>query len=205
VKRTLPTAIAIGVGVLVLADIFLQNSYLDVIGYVLVDWVAIVAAFALFLGILNLLKVHFGKVARRAEGWPYSLVLILVMWVVLILGLLDPLGPRSSLVQWVFTYVLSPIYATFFSLLAFFAASAAFRAFRLRRAAIWLFLLSALLVLLGQLNFPSPVLIPLAALKDWILAVPGMAGARGIILGVALGTVATGLRLLTGLDRPYSD
>jgi hypothetical protein len=32
-----------------------------------------------------------------------------------------------------------------------------------------------------------------------------MAGARGILLGVALGTVATGLRVLLGIDRPYSE
>ena len=31
------------------------------------------------------------------------------------------------------------------------------------------------------------------------------AGARGILLGVALGTIATGLRLIAGMDRPYSE
>jgi hypothetical protein len=28
-------------------------------------------------------------------------------------------------------------------------------------------------------------------------------GARGILIGVALGTIATGLRILMGVDRPY--
>jgi hypothetical protein len=27
---------------------------------------------------------------------------------------------------------------------------------------------------------------------------------RGIIIGVALGTIATGVRVLAGFDRPYS-
>jgi hypothetical protein len=33
--------------------------------------------------------------------------------------------------------------------------------------------------------------------------VPTVAGARGIILGIALGAAATGLRVLLGFDQPY--
>jgi hypothetical protein len=43
----------------------------------------------------------------------------------------------------------------------------------------------------------------LAELRSWIARVPAAAGARGLILGVALGIVATGLRVLAGVDRPY--
>ena len=31
-----------------------------------------------------------------------------------------------------------------------------------------------------------------------------LAGGRGILLGVALGSLVTGLRILFGVDRPYS-
>ena len=45
----------------------------------------------------------------------------------------------------------------------------------------------------------------LPAIKDWVFDVPMLAGMRGILLGVALGTLATGLRVLLGVDRPYAD
>jgi hypothetical protein len=45
----------------------------------------------------------------------------------------------------------------------------------------------------------------LPELKDWILGVPVTAGVRGILLGVALGILLTSIRLLSGVERPYSD
>jgi hypothetical protein len=41
--------------------------------------------------------------------------------------------------------------------------------------------------------------------RDWLLAVPVSAGARGILLGIALATVVTGVRVLIGQDRSYRD
>jgi len=61
------------------------------------------------------------------------------------------------------------------------------------------------IVLLGQVPIGAYLWDRLPMIKAWILEVPTTAGARGIILGVALGTVATGLRVLLGIDRPYSE
>ena len=69
-----------------------------------------------------------------------------------------------------------------------------------------LFVIFGVIVLLGQV--PVGAVISngqLPIIKDWVLDVPALAGARGILLGVALGTVATGLRVLVGIDRPYVD
>jgi hypothetical protein len=67
-----------------------------------------------------------------------------------------------------------------------------------------LFLVIVLIVLLGSVPlFFLGEIAPLIALRDWLTHVPAVAGARGLLLGVALGTVATGLRILMGVDRPY--
>lgn len=203
-RRILPTTAALAAGLLVLLDLFVQNPYLDLMGWVLTDWAAILAAFALLAGAYNVLASHFRRVARREEGWPYSLVLILALWIVLVVGILEPGSPQGDVVSWVFQYVQFPLQATLFALLAFYVATAAYRAFQVRRPEALLMLVAGLLVLVGQ----SPVgawlgrIVPRAA--NWIVAVPATAGVRGILLGVALGTVATGLRLLTGMDRPYA-
>jgi hypothetical protein len=89
--------------------------------------------------------------------------------------------------------------------LAFFVVTAAYRAFRVKSFETGLFVIFGILVLLGQVPVGAMLWDQLPVIRDWVLDVPALAGARGILLGVALGTVATGLRVLLGLDRPYVD
>jgi len=199
VKRSVATAIAISVGLFVLLDFFVQNAFIGTLKFVFVRWAIIVAAFAMILGFFNVLIVHLNKILRFKQGWFYSIFLVLTMMIVLILGLIE--GPQGSLTSRIFQYVLFPLQATIFSLLAFFVASAAYRAFRLRSWESALLVITGVIVLLGQV----PLWEALTSFKEWILGVPSMASARGILLGVALGTVATGLRVLLGIDRPYSE
>jgi hypothetical protein len=199
VKRSVAIAIAISVGLFVLLDFFVQNAFIGLVKFVFVRWAIIVTAFAMVLGFFNVLIVHLSRILQFKQGWFYSMFLILAMMIVLILGLIE--GPQGSLISRIFQYVLFPLQATIFSLLAFFVASAAYRAFRLRSWESALLVITGVIVLLGQV----PLWGALTTFKEWILGVPSMAGARGILLGVALGTVATGLRVLLGIDRPYSE
>ncbi|HID61355.1 MAG TPA: hypothetical protein EYP49_01210 [Anaerolineae bacterium] len=199
VRRSVATAIAISVGLFVLLDFFVQNAFIGLVKFVFVRWAIIITAFAMILGFFNVLIVHLNKILRFKQGWFYSIFLILTMMVVLTLGLAE--GPQGPLTSRIFQYVLFPLQATIFSLLAFFVASAAYRAFRLRSWESALLVITGLIVLLGQV----PLWGALTTLKEHILEVPVMAGTRGILLGVALGTVATGLRVLLGIDRPYSE
>jgi hypothetical protein len=114
-------------------------------------------------------------------------------------------GPTSKSGQFIFDFILQPLEATFFALLAIFIATAAFRAFRVRDLETFFFVLFAVIVLLGQVPVAIYIWPELPIIKDWIIDVPTLAGIRGILLGVALGTIATGLRVLIGTDRPYTD
>jgi hypothetical protein len=172
---------------------------------VLVEWAVIVAAFAFLLGIFNILRVHGGRIGHRRQGWPYSLVLLLVMVVAWIPPLL-PVGipGQETLDRAVFDYVISPVGASLAALVVFTLALAAFRLLRVRRGAgAVLFLLTVAVVLLGSVPFIG--LEWLAGIRDWIINVPGMAGMRGLLLGVALGTVITALRVLVASERPHSE
>jgi hypothetical protein len=206
-KRTLPTAIAIAVGIFVLVSIFTPYPFLDAFGLYFIDVAIIVAAFAFFLGVLNLLRVHARKLRERPSDRLYSFVLLVVMVLVLVFGLPpvqgEPSGPSQPLVQWLFENVQVPIQASLSALLVFLLITAAYRLLSLRNVESAVMLLVALLVLLGQAAvglFP-----PLVEVRDWIVAVPALAGIRGILLGVALGAVLTGIRLLLGVERPYSE
>lgn len=172
---------------------------------VLVEWAVIVAAFAFLLGIFNILRVHGGRIGHRRQGWPYSLVLLLAMVVAWIPPLLPAGIPgQEALDRAVFDYVISPVGASLAALVVFTLALAAFRLLRVRRGAgAVLFLLTVAVVLLGSVPFIG--LEWLAGIRDWIINVPGMAGMRGLLLGVALGIVITALRVLVVSERPHSE
>jgi hypothetical protein len=114
-------------------------------------------------------------------------------------------GPAGSFSLWIFNSIQVPVEISLLAVLAFVLVYAVARL--LTRRPKWytiLFLVSVVLVLLGS----APLFIVgevsmLSSLRGWLVHVPAVAGARGLLLGVALGTVATGLRILIGIDRPY--
>jgi hypothetical protein len=189
-------------GLLVLADFFVNSDSINALGLYFVRIASIVAAFTLVLGMVNVLTIHLGKICSRDKGWPYSWVLLGALFFTLGVGFLTG-GPGSDWMQQLFEVVLFPLEATLFSLLAFFSIVAAYRAFRVKSLETGLFVTFAVIVLLGQVPIGARLWDQLPVVKDWVLEVPALAGARGILLGVALGMAATGLRLLSGIDRPY--
>lgn len=172
---------------------------------VLVEWAVIVAGFALLLGLFNVLRVHGERIGRRQRGWPYSLVLLLAMMVAWVPPVLSPDNPMQKMLdRTVFDYVISPLGASLAALVVFALSLAAFRLLRARRSVGGVFfLLVVALALLGSVPFTG--LEWLADIRDWIINVPGMAGMRGLLLGVALGTVITALRVFLTSERPHSE
>ncbi len=198
-RHLFPTIIAIVTGFIVLAEFLLG---VEVVGQKLLDWVVILAAFAVFLGLLNVVRVHGARLLRPGNSLLdrfYSLVLLLTVTVVLVIGIG---GPHTPLLNWTYHYVYVPLSATMFSLLAFYMASAAYRVLRLRSWEAAVMLVVGLVVLLGQIPMGSdwPIL---QDLREWVLSVPALAGIRGILIGAALGAITTGLRVLMGLERRF--
>ncbi len=194
------TAVAIGVGLIVLLDVFVANPLLDPIGEAFRQWTIVLTAFALLLGLFNVAQVHLTRILHRNEpGAGYSLVVLATAGIVTLVGLAT--GLPSGAMSWIFDNLYVPLQGAFFALVAFFLATAAYRALRARSVETTLMLIAALVVLLGQI----PLVPIFAGVRDWVVTVPSEAGVRGILLGVALGTIATGLRLIVGMDRPYSE
>lgn len=202
-KKVLPITAAIVCGLVTLADFILSEPHLDTVGAVLVEGVAVLAAFALILGILNLCGLHARRVVPGATGQSrfLSTVLIVALLVTLVIGVVQP---ASGALTWVFEFIYLPLQSTMTALLAFFLVSAAYRAFRLRSVDAAILLVASLVVLFLQAPFSAAIWAKFALVRDWILYVPVASGIRGILLGTALGTVATSLRILLAVDRPYA-
>lgn len=197
-KRGIPVTLALLFGLATLAGLL----FFPALGDTILGWAAFLAAVTLFLGIFNLLAVH----ARRgARGNVYSIVLVFSILAVFALAITDRVGLTEEGVGQAFSQIQVPLEAAVSSLLAFFLLFAGARILR-RRRSWWsiLFVLSALLFLLTQGPLPTPIaslLQPARAIFDSVLVTAGM---RGLLLGVALGVITLSLRLLAGVERPYS-
>jgi len=204
-KKILPISnaiIAVISGVLVLLGYFFPGVFGN-IQSILIGWAIILAAFALLLGIFNLALVHWKKAGSDGPNRIYSIVLLISLFFTIIVVSIS--GPSGSASLWIFNSFQVPVEI---SLLAVLAVVLVFAGARLlSRRPKWytvLFLITVLIVLLGSVPlFFLGEVAPLIVVRNWLAQVPAVAGARGLLLGVALGTVATGLRILMGMDRPY--
>ena len=196
-KRGLPLTLAILFGLSVLVGILA----LPALAQMLLSWVSFIAAAALILGVLNLLAVHLGR-ARSGNG--YSVLLVLSMLALFALAITDALGFTNNGVEAVFNQLQAPLEAALASMVAFFLLFAGVRLLQRRNRWSLLLLLSALFFLITQAPLPAAIgnlLNPIRTIADtvWVTA-----GVRGLLLGVALGILLLSLRLLSGLERPYS-
>ncbi len=112
-------------------------------------------------------------------------------------------GADGRFRTWIYDHVFAPCNATMFALLAFFVASAAFRAFRARNIEAALLLVSAIIVLLAQAPIGRWITTALPHLSDWILDILSNGSRRAIIMGAAVGAIATGLRVILGIERSH--
>ncbi len=210
-------AMAVGTGIIVLLGYFVQIDQIpadSLLGSIfelrllIMGWAVLLAAVALGIGLFNLFLVHWTKVSGQVPGWKYSAILIVAFVLTLLLGLI--LGPDSRVVLFLFNSIQLPVETSLMALLAITLTLAGFRLVALRKDLISLvFVGTALLVLIGSgpgiLSTEGLFFSFFAGLRNWLVQVAAAGGARGILLGVALGSIVTGLRVLLAVDRPYGE
>lgn len=103
-------------------------------------------------------------------------------------------GESGSLFYWMFQYIFTPLSATMFALLAFFVASASYRAFRIRNFEATLLLSAGIILMLGRVpigQMISPWIIAIFLVMGLgALAAPFIRDRRylfgGVVLGIAI-------------------
>ncbi len=216
-RRQLPLVLTAVIGLFMILSYFVPHQVVSVPADFLQACAVIVVACGYVLGGAHLLRVHLGAIAQRAEGWPYKLVLVGSLVGTVVVGLIEGPGflAPGTRSRWLYDQLYSPMAATLFALLAFFIASAAYRAFRIRTWETALLAAAALLVLLGRVPLTNVLARPLLehlpaglahalqplTMQEWIMDVPQNAAKRAILIGAAMGVMATGLRLVLGLER----
>lgn len=199
--RVFTAAFAIASGLIVLLGYFLPIQPLLQMRLILTDWAIVIAGFAVLIGIFNLISVHMEKVRSRQKGSLYGVLLILSLIITFGFGLL--FGPEASLMRLAVDAVIVPVESALMAILAVTLVYASIRLLR-RRVDVMsvIFLVVAVLFLFAIMPTPFGQ-IPGGQIILNLTGMMARGGARGLLIGIALGTLLTGLRVLFGIDRPY--
>ncbi|RKU28661.1 hypothetical protein C6497_07830 [Candidatus Poribacteria bacterium] len=215
-KRQIPLALCFLFGIVMIITQFSPHPVSKSIYERVISGALIIGPFALVLATITLIQTHINRIQRRTEHWGYSFVVFAGLITMVAIGV--PFGPENPIFVWLYRNVQVPMDATMFSLLAFFIASAAYRAFRARSTEATLLLVTALIVMLGNVPVGDLIwnsLLSLTGLdsiisqngpssaRGWILDNPNLSARRGIILGVSLGVISQSIRIILGIERSY--
>jgi hypothetical protein len=214
-KQAIPRLLCLVAGIAMIVQFFIPHQLSETIFSESLRWVRIISAFALVLGVRSIVFHHGTRIRRKAPGWGYSVVTFVGMAVMTVVGLFGGVDPNASKLlptsiggfsfhmQTLYSNLMVPLGATMFATLAFYMASAAYRAFRARNKEATLLLIAAFIVMIGMVPVGSAIWSRFPDIAQWLLNVPSMAAKRGILFGVALGVIATSLKIILGIERGW--
>lgn len=218
-KRRVPLLITFLSGLLLIVQYYVVP--LNGLGEVLSRWFQAITAFAYILAATSLFLVNGKRIRDRTSGWQYNAILLAALLTTLYLGLFNhylgfgypgyrPIDEHTAF-SWMFQYIYTPLSATMYSLLAFFIASASFRAFKARSIEATLLLGSAFLVMVFRVPLGEALwqFVGLGGIDiSWFIDTFIMkgfnnAGQRAIQVAAAIGLISVSLKIILGVERSY--
>jgi hypothetical protein len=235
-KREIPLLITALTGIIIIVNYFLPEVT-GTITQVVRDWFIIISSFAILLGIVNLFLVSLRKLSEPITKWDDRIanaVLLVSLIGTIIIGMIYGQNPKNELVfsqsidrsyilplinfsvsevdknifsSVIFYAIYNTLSASMFSLLAFFIASAAYRAFRARNLEAMILLVSASIVILGRVPIGdfifSVIGLKISVISDYITAVISAAAQRALLIAVGIGTIVVSIKLLFGIEKSH--
>lgn len=202
--RILATVLAIASGVIVLLGYFYPVQPLLQLRLQLTNWAVILAGMAALIGIYNLVVVQMEKIRTRQKGAAYGGVLVISLIFTAVIGLVY--GPDFAFMRVAVDAVVVPVEASLMAILSVTLIYASIRLLRRRADVMSIVFLAVAVIFLFAVSVPMFLGGVGDQLSQIILQATGMfsrGGARGLLLGISLGTLLTGLRVIFGVDRPY--
>jgi hypothetical protein len=198
--RSVASAVLLIVSLVIMLDFAFKDATLQNLATDLNNWAVVVAAFALGIGAYSLILRHGRMIARKGPLWPYSIILLVTMLVFTVTGLVTG-SITSPQYNWIYSSIVMPVSSTLYGMNAFFIASASYRAFKAKSWEALVLLVAAIFLMLK--NAPigaviSPIL-PQIGGEIWDFA--GATGMRALLIGIGIGTLALGLRVMIGQEK----
>ncbi|MGE5579155.1 MAG: hypothetical protein ACM3WU_03835 [Bacillota bacterium] len=204
-KKEVPIGIGFIVGVLILFEYFFKGTapVLDTLATKSQNWGVIISAFAVGLAAANLIVIHARKIrSKHPDAW-MSWIMYFGMLIMVATGFAAKGTLIADINSFFYDGLNLPLGTAMFSIMVFFIASAARRAFRARNIDAAFLLVSGLLVMLGNAPLMKLVSSWFPSASSWFMSYANVAGNRAIMIGAALGMVLTGFRVILGIDRSY--
>lgn len=188
-----------GVGLLMIVEGFFNVPALNSMASQVRQWAIIVAAFALGLAAVNLIRFHAVRLMRKQKGWYHNAACLAVMLAFAVGGILN--GTKHPVYTFYYNNLYSPLATATMGLTIFFIATAAYRAIVIRNVEAGILLVAAVFIMLANVPIGEAIWSKIPAIANYINTIPNMAGQRGILITSAIGSIAFGLRVLLGLER----
>lgn len=201
-KAPIAAAIAISVGLIILAGYFLPFPLLQSVRAVLLGWAVSLIGVGVIIGVVNLILNQWRSIRSKSQPIVYSVLLILSFLLTLLFGLV--LTPANPGFQRVVTAIQIPVEASLLASISVVLILAGFRLLQKKKG--WMavvFLVSAIVYLLIGSGIIFAGSVSGNGLGAFLIRLP-IAGGRGILLGVALGSLVAGIKILFGAERPYN-
>lgn len=200
-KKSVPFLITLGMGLFTFVYYFIPHKAMQGTWDQLSDWAIIVGGGSMAVGIISMFSTYYRKAMNKSDpNRYYAMVTIFCMVGMSLAGFIGGIGP-NSLFDKLFVNVMLPLESTMFSLLAFYISSAAFRSFRLKNVSAALLLIAAIIVMLAQIPLGENISSHIPGMAAWINDYPNVAAQRAIMIGIAIGSVATALKIILGIDK----
>jgi len=205
-RREIPIVITAFVGIVVILSYFISFDPLQSTASTFTSWGAVLVASMVFIGLINLCQVHLNHIRRREKGiWPFSAWLLVAMFGTIIIGLWAgvPWGTQNDAWVFIYTYINTSISQTIFSLFGFYVISASFHTLRARNLESVIFLISSFVIFFWAMPVGTYIWPGFSPLGDWFMNVLTAGVYRGILLGISLGLISFGIRVISGIERGY--
>lgn len=215
IKKHIPLAICFIVGILTLGSYYVPTKSSENYVEVMNKWQNIVAGFGFLLGLFSLFFAHYRKIARRADGWGYSIFIYIGFLIMVVPALassgVQMIGPKLTSLGWSFRFIFNALSGTMFSVLAFYIVSTAYRAFRIKSPQAAVLFAAALVMMLAKVPLGQMIWegvlgwthLGISEIGQWLMDVPVVAGKRGIMMGLAIGGIVTALKIIFCIERQY--
>ncbi len=201
-QRRIPMTICLIMGIFMVVQYIIPHNVSKQAYEEMLDWDRIIVAFALILSTGSLVTHHWAKIKRKKQDWQFSIITLTGLTITALIGLFGGIKAGTPL-HTIFINIIVPLGSSMFAILAFYMASAAYRAFRARNKEATLLLVAAFIVMLGMVPIGSFLWGELPDIAQWILNVPNLAAKRAIFFGVALGMISTSVKIIFGIERGW--
>jgi len=198
-KRTASVILPVVAAIMTL-DYFWESTLIEALATDMNNWAVVIGAFALGLGAYSLVMRHSKIIYQRKAMWPYSVVLLVTMAVFIATGLITG-SITSSEYNYIYSLIVQPLSSTLYGMNAFFIASASYRAFRARNFESSLLLIAAIFLMLKNAPIGAVISPILPHIGSIIWDISGNTGMRAILIGIGIGTLSIGLRVIIGKEK----